>query len=136
MVQPVLEDQRPCYIFYRLDERNSYDNHLWIFLAYTPEDAPVMYYLIYTCKHTATSTEIFLKRVCPFITMICYFIIFSEYMYIHFKAPIICSDEVVLIEALRPAVLLTALALLSSITPCYHVYKLTTPTIFYVIIIK
>ena len=43
LVQPVLEDQRPCYIFYRLDERNSYDNHLWIFLAYTPEDAPVIF---------------------------------------------------------------------------------------------
>ena len=39
-------------------------------------------------------------------------------MYIHFKAPIICSDEVVLMEALRPAVLhvLTVLAWLSSTT--------------------
>ena len=54
---------------------------------------------------------------------------------IHFRAPILCKDKVVLKEGSRPTVLLTALAVLSSITACVqHVYKFTTPTIFNVII--
>ena len=39
MIQPALNG--PCYIFYRMDERNAYDNYLWIFLTYTPDDAKV-----------------------------------------------------------------------------------------------
>lgn len=41
MVPPVLEDKQPCYIFYRLDERNAHQNFLWVFMSYTPDFAPV-----------------------------------------------------------------------------------------------
>ena len=43
MVRPELADDKPCYIFYRLDERNSYQNYLWVFMAYTPDNAKVSY---------------------------------------------------------------------------------------------
>ena len=41
MVQPVLEDKKPCYIFFRLDERNAHQNYLWVFMSYTPDFAVV-----------------------------------------------------------------------------------------------
>ena len=41
MLQPELEDDKPCYIFYRLDERNAHQNYLWVFMAYTPDHAMV-----------------------------------------------------------------------------------------------
>lgn len=41
MVQPVLKEKEPCYIFYRLDTYNVQQNYLWIFMSYTPDYAPV-----------------------------------------------------------------------------------------------
>ena len=41
MIPPVLEEKKPCYIFYRLDERNAHGNYLWVFMSYTPDFAPV-----------------------------------------------------------------------------------------------
>ena len=41
MVPPVLEDKKPCYIFFRLDERNAHQNYLWVFMSYTPDRAVV-----------------------------------------------------------------------------------------------
>ena len=41
MIQPQLLEDKPCYIFYRLDERNSYQNFLWVFMSYTPDNAKV-----------------------------------------------------------------------------------------------
>ena len=44
MVQPVLEAESPCYIFYRLDTYNIHNNYLWIFMSYTPDFSPVRDY--------------------------------------------------------------------------------------------
>ena len=41
MIPPILEDKKPCYIFFRLDERNAHQSYLWVFMAYTPDFAPV-----------------------------------------------------------------------------------------------
>lgn len=41
LVQPVLEEKEPCYIFYRLDTYNVQSNYLWVFMSYTPDFAPV-----------------------------------------------------------------------------------------------
>ena len=41
MIQPVLKDKEPCYILYRLDERNSHQNFLWVFITYIPDFALV-----------------------------------------------------------------------------------------------
>lgn len=43
MVPPVLEDKKPCYIFFRLDERNAHQNYLWVFMSYTPDLAVVSF---------------------------------------------------------------------------------------------
>lgn len=41
MILPKLTEDKPCYIFYRLDERNAHQNYLWVFMAYTPDSAKV-----------------------------------------------------------------------------------------------
>ena len=41
MIPSVLEENNPCYIFYRLDDRNSHQNFLWVFMSYTPDFANV-----------------------------------------------------------------------------------------------
>lgn len=41
MVLPQLAKDTPCYIFYRLDDRNAHQNYLWVFMAYIPDDAKV-----------------------------------------------------------------------------------------------
>lgn len=41
MVPPLLEDTVPCYLFFRLDDRNAYKNYTWIFFSFTPDRAPV-----------------------------------------------------------------------------------------------
>lgn len=40
LVLPLLEDEVPCYILYRLDSSNN-QGHEWIFMAYTPDKSSV-----------------------------------------------------------------------------------------------
>lgn len=40
LVLPLLEDDVPCYILYRLDSSNN-QGHEWVFLAYTPDKSTV-----------------------------------------------------------------------------------------------
>lgn len=47
LVQPVLEEKEPCYIFYRLDTYNVQSNYLWVFMSYTPDFAPVKLKMLY-----------------------------------------------------------------------------------------
>lgn len=47
MVLPQLAKDTPCYIFYRLDDRNAHQNYLWVFMAYTPDDAKVRDKMVY-----------------------------------------------------------------------------------------
>lgn len=39
-VQPMLEDDTPCYILYRLDSTNN-QGYEWLFLAFTPDKSSV-----------------------------------------------------------------------------------------------
>ena len=41
MVLPVLDEKSPCYIIYRLDDHNSHQNYLWVFMSYIPDYASV-----------------------------------------------------------------------------------------------
>ncbi len=52
-IQSILNDTSPCYIFYRLDERNAFDNYLWIFLSFTPDDAMVSQIHVLVHVHSA-----------------------------------------------------------------------------------
>lgn len=47
MILPKLDENKPCYIFYRLDERNSHQNYLWVFMSYTPDTAQVRDKMLY-----------------------------------------------------------------------------------------
>ncbi|XP_067940589.1 twinfilin-2-like [Watersipora subatra] len=46
MVLPALEEKQPCYILYRLDSMNEL-GYEWIFLAYSPDFAPVREKMLY-----------------------------------------------------------------------------------------
>uniref|UniRef100_A0A1X7VR29 ADF-H domain-containing protein n=1 Tax=Amphimedon queenslandica TaxID=400682 RepID=A0A1X7VR29_AMPQE len=48
LILPCLQDKEACYILYRLDERNAYEKHLWVFLTYTPDEAPVRQKMLYS----------------------------------------------------------------------------------------
>lgn len=39
-VLPLLEDEMPCYILFRLDSTNN-QGYEWIFLAWSPDQSPV-----------------------------------------------------------------------------------------------
>ena len=41
MVPGLIEEKEPCYIFYRMDEKNQSGSYMWLFLAYTPDLANV-----------------------------------------------------------------------------------------------
>jgi twinfilin-like protein len=46
-VQDQLAEDKPCYIFFRLDERNAHQNYLWVFMSYTPDSANVKDKMLY-----------------------------------------------------------------------------------------
>lgn len=37
---PLLDDQEPCYILYRLDSQNA-QGYEWIFISWSPDQSPV-----------------------------------------------------------------------------------------------
>ncbi len=50
MLSPLLTDKDPCYIFFRLDDRNVQKNYLWVFMSYIPDYAVVSWciYSVYS----------------------------------------------------------------------------------------
>ncbi|XP_065911985.1 twinfilin-1-like [Dysidea avara] len=58
MVPGLIEEKNPCYMFYRLDEKNGSGSYVWIFLAYTPDLALVRDKMLYAATQ-ATMKQIF-----------------------------------------------------------------------------
>jgi twinfilin-like protein len=56
-VLPVLEEKSACYIFYRLDDKDSHDNYRWLFMAFTPDDAPVRQKMTYSATKATIKKE-------------------------------------------------------------------------------
>lgn len=40
LLLPLLEDEEPCYILYRLDSQNAL-GYEWIFISWSPDQSPV-----------------------------------------------------------------------------------------------
>jgi len=47
MVPPHLQDDLPCFLLYRLDERDSSSSFLWLLLSWSPDKAPTRQKMLY-----------------------------------------------------------------------------------------
>ncbi|XP_022081317.1 twinfilin-2-A-like [Acanthaster planci] len=56
MIHPLLDDKSPCYFFYRLDEKDSQNQHKWIFMRYSPDHAEVKHKMVYAATNTTVKS--------------------------------------------------------------------------------
>ncbi|KAL0968041.1 hypothetical protein UPYG_G00261540 [Umbra pygmaea] len=56
LVLPLLEDDLPCYILYRLDSSNN-QGYEWIFLAWSPDRSPVRHKMLYAATRATVKKE-------------------------------------------------------------------------------
>ncbi|XP_033823893.1 twinfilin-1-like [Periophthalmus magnuspinnatus] len=56
LVLPLLEDDVPCYILYRLDSQNN-QGYEWIFLAWSPDRASVRHKMLYAATRATLKKE-------------------------------------------------------------------------------
>lgn len=54
-VKPLIEENQPCYIIYRLDTKND-SGYDWLFISWSPDSAPVRQKMLYA------STKLTLKQ--------------------------------------------------------------------------
>ena len=47
MVSKALQDDQPCYILFRLDERDASESFYWTLIAWTPDDSPTRQKMLY-----------------------------------------------------------------------------------------
>ncbi|XP_035676403.1 twinfilin-1-like isoform X1 [Branchiostoma floridae] len=57
LVLPMLEEKQPCYIFYRLDSRESHGGFEWLFLAYSPDHAHIREKMTYAATRATLKKE-------------------------------------------------------------------------------
>lgn len=43
-VLPLLDEQQPCYVLYRLDSQNA-QGYEWLFISWSPDNSPVSFAL-------------------------------------------------------------------------------------------
>ncbi|XP_036432188.1 twinfilin-1a [Colossoma macropomum] len=56
LVLPLLENDLPCYILYRLDSTNSF-GHEWVFIAWSPDHSPVRHKMLYAATRATVKKE-------------------------------------------------------------------------------
>lgn len=56
LVLPLLDDDLPCYILYRLDSSNN-QGHEWIFLAWSPDHSAVRHKMLYAATRATVKKE-------------------------------------------------------------------------------
>uniref|UniRef100_W5L5D2 Twinfilin-1 n=1 Tax=Astyanax mexicanus TaxID=7994 RepID=W5L5D2_ASTMX len=56
LVLPLLENDLPCYILYRLDSTNSL-GHEWVFVAWSPDHSPVRHKMLYAATRATVKKE-------------------------------------------------------------------------------
>ncbi|KAG9280870.1 twinfilin-1a [Astyanax mexicanus] len=56
LVLPLLENDLPCYILYRLDSTNSL-GHEWVFIAWSPDHSPVRHKMLYAATRATVKKE-------------------------------------------------------------------------------
>ncbi|XP_028260801.1 twinfilin-2 [Parambassis ranga] len=53
---PLLDDQEPCYILYRLDSQNAL-GHEWVFISWSPDQSPVKQKMLYAATRATVKKE-------------------------------------------------------------------------------
>lgn len=53
---PLLDDQEPCYVFYRLDSHNAL-GYEWIFMSWSPDQSPVRQKMLYAATRATVKKE-------------------------------------------------------------------------------
>ncbi|KAM3878511.1 twinfilin-2 [Diretmus argenteus] len=53
---PLLDDQEPCYILYRLDSQNA-QGYEWIFISWSPDQSPVRQKMLYAATRATVKKE-------------------------------------------------------------------------------
>ncbi|XP_029008114.1 twinfilin-2 isoform X2 [Betta splendens] len=53
---PLLDDQEPCYILYRLDSQNA-QGYEWIFISWSPDQSPVKQKMLYAATRATVKKE-------------------------------------------------------------------------------
>ncbi|KAG5274272.1 hypothetical protein AALO_G00134250 [Alosa alosa] len=53
---PLLDDQEPCYILYRLDSQNA-QGYEWIFISWSPDQSPVRLKMLYAATRATVKKE-------------------------------------------------------------------------------
>lgn len=55
-IGPLIEDDQPCYILYRLDSKNG-SNYEWLLISWTPDTAPVRQKMLYASTKATLKQE-------------------------------------------------------------------------------
>ncbi|XP_024859986.1 twinfilin-2 isoform X2 [Kryptolebias marmoratus] len=53
---PLLDDQEPCYVLYRLDSQNAL-GYEWIFISWSPDQSPVKQKMLYAATRATVKKE-------------------------------------------------------------------------------
>uniref|UniRef100_A0A4W4GZX1 Twinfilin-1 n=1 Tax=Electrophorus electricus TaxID=8005 RepID=A0A4W4GZX1_ELEEL len=56
LILPLLENNLPCYVLYRLDSTNSM-GHEWVFIAWSPDHSPVRHKMLYAATRATLKKE-------------------------------------------------------------------------------
>ncbi|XP_062272053.1 twinfilin-2 isoform X2 [Scomber scombrus] len=56
LLLPLLDDQEPCYILYRLDSQNAL-GYVWIFISWSPDQSPVKQKMLYAATRATVKKE-------------------------------------------------------------------------------
>ncbi|KAM9227357.1 twinfilin-2 isoform 2-T2 [Leptosomus discolor] len=55
-VLPLLDEQQPCYVLYRLDSQNA-QGYEWIFISWSPDSSPVRLKMLYAATRATVKKE-------------------------------------------------------------------------------
>lgn len=56
LIEPLVEESTPCYLLYRLDEKNTL-GHVWLLLTWVPESAAIRQKMLYASTKATLKTE-------------------------------------------------------------------------------
>jgi len=57
LVSKALQDDQPCYILFRLDERDASESFYWTLIAWTPDDSPTRQKMLYASTKATFKKE-------------------------------------------------------------------------------
>ncbi|XP_042679657.1 twinfilin-2 isoform X2 [Centrocercus urophasianus] len=55
-VLPLLDEQQPCYVLYRLDSQNA-QGYEWLFISWSPDNSPVRLKMLYAATRATVKKE-------------------------------------------------------------------------------